>query len=140
MIPASAVLVLVAAVLLVLGLVGDGVGLLLASMATAAVAGVLLAVGVAQQRPRPGGALAGEPTAWSGARRGDGEDAADPDDAARLDADLADVPEVGPGERDALLAHFGGYRWVRVATVDALAAVPGITPEVAERIHTRLQR
>lgn len=143
MITASAVLVLLGAVLLVLGLVDgdDGVGLLLGSIVACVAAAVLLAVGVARMRPRPGGALAGSAPAWSGARADAARaaDGKDGDDDERLAGVLADVPEVGAVERRALLEHFGGYRWLRVASVDAIATVPGIDADVAERVHARLQ-
>jgi len=139
---ASAVLVLIGAVLLVLGLMdGDGgVGLLLGSIVACVLAAVLLAIGVARTRPRPGGALAGQAPSWSGARADAVDAEADErDDEQRLAEALADVPEIGASERRALLEHFGGYRWLRVASVEAIAAVDGIAPDVAERVHARLQ-
>ena len=55
-------------------------------------------------------------------------------DRARLRSPLDDVPGVGPRRRRDLLRHFGSLRRLRGATVDELAAVPGISPELALRI------
>ena len=40
---------------------------------------------------------------------------------------LADIPGIGPGRQRQLLRHFGSIKRVREATVDELAAVPGIS-------------
>lgn len=57
---------------------------------------------------------------------------------ARKSSTLEDVPGVGPTRRRALIARFGGLSGVRQATVEQLAAVSGISQELAERIHAAL--
>ena len=47
---------------------------------------------------------------------------------------LDDVPGIGPQRRRALLSQFGSLEGIRAATVEELAAVPGITQRVAERL------
>jgi excinuclease ABC subunit C len=51
---------------------------------------------------------------------------------------LDDVPGVGPTRKRALLRVFGSTRQMRGATVDEIAAVPGISRALAERIHAGL--
>jgi excinuclease ABC subunit C len=48
---------------------------------------------------------------------------------------LEELPGIGPGKRRALLRHLGSLREVREASVDALAAVPGISQRDAETIR-----
>jgi len=48
---------------------------------------------------------------------------------------LEELPGIGPGKRRALLRHLGSLREVREASVDALAAVPGISQRDAETIQ-----
>ncbi len=48
---------------------------------------------------------------------------------------LSDIPGIGPGRQRQLLRHFGSVKRVREATVDELAAAPGISPALAEAIH-----
>ena len=48
---------------------------------------------------------------------------------------LDDVPGVGPARKKALLKQFGSVKRVREASVDEIAAVPGIPRDVAEEIH-----
>ncbi len=48
---------------------------------------------------------------------------------------LEEIPGIGPGKRKALLRELGSLRRVREATPEALAAVPGISPKDARRIH-----
>jgi len=55
-----------------------------------------------------------------------------------LSSTLEAVPGVGPQRRKALLKAFGSMDAIRAATVDALAAVPGLTRKVAERIKESL--
>lgn len=51
---------------------------------------------------------------------------------------LDSIPGVGQARRTALLTHFGSLKGVREATVEELAAVDGLGPAVAERIHAYL--
>jgi excinuclease ABC subunit C len=48
---------------------------------------------------------------------------------------LDQIPGVGPTLRTNLLRSLGSARAVREASVASLAAVPKITPKVAQRIH-----
>jgi excinuclease ABC subunit C len=51
---------------------------------------------------------------------------------------LDGVPGIGPARRKALIRHFGGVKGVKAATVDDLAAVSGIGPQLAIQLHTAL--
>lgn len=51
---------------------------------------------------------------------------------------LDGVPGVGPKRKRALLAHFGGIRKLRDARVEEIAAVPGVTHEVAQDVYEAL--
>ena len=51
---------------------------------------------------------------------------------------LDDVPGLGEVRRKTLLRHFGSLKRLRAATVDDIAAVPGIGPRTAEAIVTAL--
>ena len=53
---------------------------------------------------------------------------------------LDDVPGVGPKRKKALLKAFGSVKRLREATVDEIAAVPGIPRDVAEEIVAVLHR
>jgi excinuclease ABC subunit C len=52
-----------------------------------------------------------------------------------LQSVLDQIPGVGPTLRTSLLRHLGSARRVREASVAELAAVPKITPKLAQRIH-----
>jgi excinuclease ABC subunit C len=53
----------------------------------------------------------------------------------RLSSPLDSIPGVGPSRRKALLRHFGSLKRVRMATVEELKQIPGITSTVAEAIR-----
>ena len=52
-----------------------------------------------------------------------------------LRSSLSDIPGIGAGRQRQLLRHFGSIKRVREASVDELAAVPGISRPVAEAVH-----
>ncbi len=51
---------------------------------------------------------------------------------------LDELPGVGPARKRALLRVFGSAKQMRAATVDEIAAVPGISRNLAEKIHEGL--
>ncbi|MCO5181815.1 MAG: helix-hairpin-helix domain-containing protein, partial [Candidatus Promineofilum sp.] len=51
---------------------------------------------------------------------------------------LDSIPGVGPKRRQVLLMRFGSLEGLRQASVDEIAAVPGIPFDVAEDIKTHL--
>src|SRR5690606_30717996 len=51
---------------------------------------------------------------------------------------LDDIPGIGPRRRRALLKHFGSIDAMRAASVDELAAVPGMNRRAAEAVKERL--
>ena len=53
---------------------------------------------------------------------------------ARLTSQLDGIPGVGPSRRKTLLTRFGSVQGVRGATVDELAALPGIGSALAQVI------
>jgi excinuclease ABC subunit C len=53
----------------------------------------------------------------------------------RLSSPLDSIPGVGPSRRKALLRRFGSLKRVRMATVEELTQIPGITSIVAEAIR-----
>jgi excinuclease ABC subunit C len=55
-----------------------------------------------------------------------------------LRSPLDEVPGVGPARKKALLKRFGSLTRLRAATVDELAATPGVGPEVAAAVHAYL--
>ncbi len=57
---------------------------------------------------------------------------------AGLRSSLDDIPGVGPKRRRALLVHFGSLDRIRAASIDDLAAVPGMTRRTAEQIKAYL--
>jgi excinuclease ABC subunit C len=52
---------------------------------------------------------------------------------------LDEISGVGERRKRALIRHFGSVRSIRAARVEEIAAVDGIGPKVAERIHRYLQ-
>ena len=57
---------------------------------------------------------------------------------ARKTSRLEDLPGIGPARRKALVARFSGLAGVLAATPEQLAEVPGISRELAEKIHAAL--
>ena len=51
---------------------------------------------------------------------------------------LEEVAGLGPKRRRAILRHFGGLRGVEAAAPEDLRKLPGIGPELAQRIHAAL--
>ena len=54
-------------------------------------------------------------------------------------SELLNVPGVGPERRRALLERFGSLAGVKIATVDEIRAVPGISQRLAARILNHLK-
>ena len=52
---------------------------------------------------------------------------------------LDSIPGIGPARRKSLLKHFGSVDKIRDASVIELAAVPGITPALAENVKASLE-
>jgi len=59
-------------------------------------------------------------------------------DKTSLVSQLEAIPGIGPKRRKALLKHFGSVERIRQATVDELAAVPGMTRAAAEQVKASL--
>lgn len=57
---------------------------------------------------------------------------------AALASELDAIPGIGPARRKALLKHFGSLEAIRQASVEELAAVPGMTLAAAQSVHERL--
>jgi excinuclease ABC subunit C len=57
---------------------------------------------------------------------------------ARVTSSLESIPGVGDRRRQALLRSFGGLREVTRAGVEDIARVPGISPQLAQRIYDAL--
>jgi hypothetical protein len=51
---------------------------------------------------------------------------------------LEDIKGLGPKRRKQLLTHFGGLRRIQKAGVEDIAAVPGISHELASRVYDEL--
>jgi excinuclease ABC subunit C len=58
----------------------------------------------------------------------------------RITSQLDSIPGVGDARRKTLLRRFGSVAGVRAASVEELAAVPGIGRELALAIHERLSQ
>ena len=57
-----------------------------------------------------------------------------------LRSELDEIAGIGPGRKKALLKRFGSVRRIREATIDEVAATPGISRELAERLKGHLAR
>jgi excinuclease ABC subunit C len=55
-----------------------------------------------------------------------------------LASTLEEIPGIGPRRRQALLQAFGSLEKIREASVEELAAVPGMTRKVAEQVKAHL--
>ena len=55
-----------------------------------------------------------------------------------LRSQLDEVPGVGPTRKKALLRHFGSVKAIRGASLEELAAVPGMTRRTAEELKRAL--
>jgi len=53
---------------------------------------------------------------------------------------LDDIPGVGPAKRAALLKHFGSVKQIKAASVEELAAAPGISEKLAGVIRDHLAK
>ncbi len=58
---------------------------------------------------------------------------------ARISSRLDEIAGIGPKRRKALITCFGSVSAIKVASIEAIAAVPGMSNELAERVHTALQ-
>lgn len=56
-----------------------------------------------------------------------------------LESELDRIPGVGAVRRTALLSHFGSASRLAAATVEEMAAVPGVGPALARTIHEHFQ-
>ena len=57
-----------------------------------------------------------------------------------LRSELDEIAGIGPGRKKALLKRFGSVRRIREASVDEVAATPGISRDLAERLKSHLAR
>ena len=57
---------------------------------------------------------------------------------ARKTSTLESLPGIGPARRKALVARFGGLPGVLAASPEQLSEVPGISRDMAEKIHSAL--
>jgi excinuclease ABC subunit C len=57
---------------------------------------------------------------------------------ATLRSSLEDIPGIGPKRKRALLKAFGSLDAIRQASIDELAAVPGMTRKAAEELKSLL--
>ncbi|MFM7122817.1 MAG: helix-hairpin-helix domain-containing protein, partial [Fluviibacter sp.] len=58
---------------------------------------------------------------------------------ARFSSRLDEIAGIGPKRRKALMTCFGSVSAMKVASVDAIANVPGMSAELAQRVHEALQ-
>ena len=59
--------------------------------------------------------------------------------ARTITSELLNIPGVGPTRRRLLLERFGSLAGVRSATAAELAALPGVSPALADRILLHLK-
>ncbi len=59
-------------------------------------------------------------------------------DASTLKSPLEEIPGIGPKRKRALLKAFGSIQGLRQASIDELAAVPGMTRKAAEELKSLL--
>jgi excinuclease ABC subunit C len=57
---------------------------------------------------------------------------------AGLHSSLDDVRGIGPKRKKQLIAHFGSVKRVKEASLDEIAALPGMTRQVAEQVKNQL--
>jgi len=57
-----------------------------------------------------------------------------------LHSQLEEIPGIGPTRRKQLLKQFGSLKRIKQASVTELAAAPGISNDLAEKIYHELQR
>ena len=57
-----------------------------------------------------------------------------------LRSELDDIAGIGPGRKKALLKRFGSVRRIKEASVEEVAATPGISRDLAERLKAELAR
>ena len=55
-----------------------------------------------------------------------------------IESELIGIAGLGPARRKALLARFGSLRKLRAASVEEIAQVPGVGPELAQRVAEAL--
>ncbi len=58
---------------------------------------------------------------------------------ARIASRLDDIAGIGPKRRKALITCFGSVSAIKVASIEAIAGVPGMSDELAQRVHAALQ-
>ena len=58
---------------------------------------------------------------------------------ARIGSRLDEIPGIGPKRRKALMTCFGSVAEIKVASIDAIASVAGMSEELAQRVHAALQ-
>ena len=57
----------------------------------------------------------------------------------RIASRLDEIAGIGPKRRKALITCFGSVGAIKVASIEAIAGVPGMSEELAERVHAALQ-
>lgn len=61
-------------------------------------------------------------------------------DRGKLRSVLDEIDGVGPARRNALLGHFGSVENIKKATLEELAAAPGITEKVAQAVYDKFHK